>query len=183
VEKLHSHVVVYTCITGVILQSVHLQAQVTLASLGRFFFLVVKGPAADATTDAPQPSGFLCNPLVKITMMMIIIFYSFPSDGAPVEWNWHVKTEVLAEKPAPVPLCPPQIPHGLTWDRTRASAVGGRWLTAWAMARPLGWCHKSAECAKPCARRSVCFCSQSGGGASVVCLRSSCNHVTEIGGP
>jgi hypothetical protein len=22
-----------------------------------------------------------------------------------------------------VPLCPPQIPHGLTWDRTRASAV------------------------------------------------------------
>jgi hypothetical protein len=23
-------------------------------------------------------------------------------------------------KPAPVPLCPPQIPHELTWDRTRA---------------------------------------------------------------
>jgi hypothetical protein len=26
-------------------------------------------------------------------------------------------------KPAPVPLRPPQIPHDLTWDRTRASAV------------------------------------------------------------
>jgi hypothetical protein len=26
--------------------------------------------------------------------------------------------------PVPVPLCPPQIPHGLTRDRTRASAVG-----------------------------------------------------------
>jgi hypothetical protein len=39
-------------------------------------------------------------------------------------------------KPAPVPLCPPQIPHDLTWDRTRAAAVGGQWLTAWAMARP-----------------------------------------------
>jgi hypothetical protein len=23
-----------------------------------------------------------------------------------------------------VPLCPPQIPHDLTWARTRASAVG-----------------------------------------------------------
>jgi hypothetical protein len=26
-------------------------------------------------------------------------------------------------KPAPVPLCPPQIPHDLTWVRTRAAAV------------------------------------------------------------
>jgi hypothetical protein len=34
-------------------------------------------------------------------------------------------------KPAPAPLCPPQIRHELTWDRTRASAVGNL-----AMARP-----------------------------------------------
>jgi hypothetical protein len=27
-------------------------------------------------------------------------------------------------KPAPVPLWPPQIPHYLTWARTRAAAVG-----------------------------------------------------------
>jgi hypothetical protein len=40
------------------------------------------------------------------------------------------------EKPVPAPLCPPQIPHWMTQDRTRASAVGGRRLTAWAMARP-----------------------------------------------
>jgi hypothetical protein len=33
-------------------------------------------------------------------------------------------------KPIPVPLCPPQIPHDLTWDRTRATAVGSRLLTA-----------------------------------------------------
>jgi hypothetical protein len=33
-------------------------------------------------------------------------------------------------KPAPVPLCPPQIPHDLTWDRTRAAAVGSQRLTA-----------------------------------------------------
>jgi hypothetical protein len=33
-------------------------------------------------------------------------------------------------KPAPVPLCPPQIPHDLTWDRIRAAVVGNQRLTA-----------------------------------------------------
>jgi hypothetical protein len=32
-------------------------------------------------------------------------------------------------KPAPVPLCPPQIPHGLNWARTQAGEVGSRQLT------------------------------------------------------
>jgi hypothetical protein len=36
------------------------------------------------------------------------------------------KTEVLREKPVTVPFCPPQIPHGLTRDGTRASAVRGQ---------------------------------------------------------
>jgi hypothetical protein len=81
------------------------------------FFLLMKGPAADAT-DAPQPWGLLCNPVMKMTMM-IIIFCPFPSNGAPVEWYWQGKTEVLGEKPVPVQFCPPQIPHGLTRDRTR----------------------------------------------------------------
>jgi hypothetical protein len=39
--------------------------------------------------------------------------------------------ELFWEKPVPVPLCPPQIPRGLT----RASAVRGRRITTWAMAR------------------------------------------------
>jgi hypothetical protein len=47
------------------------------------FFLVEKGPAADAT-DAPQPCGLLCNP-VMMMMMIIIIICPFPSNGAPVE--------------------------------------------------------------------------------------------------
>jgi hypothetical protein len=42
-------------------------------------------------------------------------------------------TEVLEEKPVPLPLSSPQITHGLTRD----SAVGGRLLTARAMARPI----------------------------------------------
>jgi hypothetical protein len=57
-----------------------------------------------------------------------------------VEWNWKGKIEVFGEKPVPVPICPPQIPHGLTRDRIRASAVVGRRLTAWAMARPFEKC-------------------------------------------
>jgi hypothetical protein len=40
------------------------------------------------------------------------------------------KTEVLGDKPVPLPLFPSQIPHEMTWDRTRASAVRGRRLTA-----------------------------------------------------
>jgi hypothetical protein len=39
-------------------------------------------------------------------------------------------------KPAPAPLCPPQMPHDETRARTRAAAVGSQGLTAWAMARP-----------------------------------------------
>jgi hypothetical protein len=33
------------------------------------------------------------------------------------------------KKPAPAPLCPPQIPHDQTWARTRAAAVGSQRLT------------------------------------------------------
>lgn len=33
-----------------------------------------------------------------------------------------------------------------------------------------GWCHKSREHAKSCGRTSVCFCGQSGGGASILSL-------------
>jgi hypothetical protein len=39
-------------------------------------------------------------------------------------------------KPIAGPLCPPQIPRGLTRDRNRASVLGGRRLIASAMARP-----------------------------------------------
>jgi hypothetical protein len=54
------------------------------------------------------------------------------------EWNEidRGKPKYSGGKPVPVPLCPPPIPHGLTRDRTRASAVKGLRLTAWAMARP-----------------------------------------------
>jgi hypothetical protein len=47
-----------------------------------------------------------------------------------VECELAAEIEVLGEKPAPVPLYPPQIPHYLTWARTRAAVVGSRPLTA-----------------------------------------------------
>jgi hypothetical protein len=94
-------------------------------------FLLVKGPAADAR-GAPQPWGFLCNPMMKTMMMMMIIFFVLF-----LVMEHQGKPKYSGEKPVPMPLCPPQIPHGLTRDRTRACAVGGRRLTAWAMARPL----------------------------------------------
>ena len=40
------------------------------------------------------------------------------------------KSKYSGKKPVLLPLCPPQIPHGLTRDRTRVSAVGDRRLTA-----------------------------------------------------
>jgi hypothetical protein len=51
---------------------------------------------------------------------------------ALVEWCWQRKTEDLWEKPVVIPLCPPQIPHGLAWDWSWVSAARGRQLTAWA---------------------------------------------------
>jgi hypothetical protein len=40
------------------------------------------------------------------------------------------RNQSTRRKPAPVPLCPRQIPHDLTWARTWAAAVGIRRLTA-----------------------------------------------------
>jgi hypothetical protein len=99
------------------------------------FFLVEKGPTADAT-DAPQPWGFLCNPVMKMTMTMIIFVLFLVMEHRRNEID-RGKPKYSGKKPVPLPLCPPQIPHGLSRDRTRGSAVGGRRLTAWAMARPV----------------------------------------------
>jgi hypothetical protein len=75
--------------------------------------------------------GLLCKPVMKVKY-----FSAFPFNGVLMEWNGQGKTEVFGEKPVPLQLCPPQIPHGLTRDRTWASAVRDRRLTAQSMARP-----------------------------------------------
>jgi hypothetical protein len=54
------------------------------------------------------------------------------------EWIWSSDRIILTgeyrrtqRKPVLLPLCPPQIPHGLPWARTQASTVRSRRLTAW----------------------------------------------------
>ena len=43
--------------------------------------------------------GLLCNPMRKMRKIMFFLLFHF--NGAPVEWNWHGKTEVLGKK-----ICP-----------------------------------------------------------------------------
>jgi hypothetical protein len=93
----------------------------------------MKDPAANAT-DAPQPWRLIVQPCEMMKIMRFFLLFHF--NGAPVEWDWQGKTEVNGQKSVPVPLYPPEIPHGPTRDRTRTSALRGLRLTAWAMARP-----------------------------------------------
>jgi hypothetical protein len=78
--------------------------------------------------SGPSVDACLYASILRIPQM------SLESDGGMIYWQR--KTEELRGKPVPVPLCPPQIPHGLTRARTQASVVRGRRLTTWAMAQP-----------------------------------------------
>jgi len=49
--------------------------------------------------------------------------------GAMVEYYWQRKMELLLEKPVPLLLCPPKMPHELTWHRTWNPVVAGPRLT------------------------------------------------------
>jgi len=47
------------------------------------------------------------------------------------------------------------------------------------MLASLGWCHKSWQCAKSCARRTACFCNRRDAVVNrySICSNGSCNHV------
>jgi hypothetical protein len=113
--------------------------QLSCPRSGKCFFFVVKGPAADARTHRSLEA--YCATL----WWRWLIFSIFQV----MEHRWNEtdrgKPKYSGEKPVPVPLCPPQILHGLTRDRTRASAVRGRRLTAWAMERLSGKCYEPSS--------------------------------------
>jgi hypothetical protein len=47
-----------------------------------------------------------------------------------VEWYWQEHLKYTKKNLSKLPLCPPQIQHGLAWDQTWSSMVKGLWLTA-----------------------------------------------------
>jgi hypothetical protein len=62
-----------------------------------------------------------------------------PGDCEDGEFGWMKLgrgNRSIRRKPAPSPLCPPQIPLDQTRARTRTTTVGSQRLTAWATARP-----------------------------------------------
>jgi hypothetical protein len=83
------------------------------------------------------------------------LFCPFPSNGAPVEWYDRAKPKYSGKNLSQCHFAHHKSHMDWPRDRTRASAVGGRRQTAWAMAQP---CHTR-----------FLFCSQ-----SVICLASHC---------
>jgi hypothetical protein len=66
-----------------------------------------------------------------------------------MEWQWQGKTEGFRENWVPVPLCPPQILHGLVRDSPWTFEIRALYLTTWTVARlfftlTLVFIHKTA---------------------------------------
>jgi hypothetical protein len=73
----------------------------------------------------------VCRPIIGLLYLPMVIVRM----ENLVEWIGRGNQSTW-RKPAPAPLCPPQIPLDQTRARTRAAAVGSQRLTAWAMVRP-----------------------------------------------
>jgi len=61
--------------------------------------------------------------------------WNFTSEYAVV-WYWQRRPKVLGGKPLLLPLCPPQIWCGWTWDWTKVSVVWGWWLSTCYLSQP-----------------------------------------------
>jgi hypothetical protein len=90
-------------------------------------------------------SGFQQARMRKMFFPLKVAYYVFPTcyELGERRWNYILTEENrrTRRKAYPSPLCPWQIPHGLTRARTRASAVRGRRLSTWAMTRPCEICY------------------------------------------
>ena len=80
---------------------------------------------------------------------------------------WLVRPSIFTETPKPEPQ-PTLEQSEQDFKRCIPGLIPQRLqLKAQVTLASLGWCHRWGECAKSHARRSVCFCIQSGGGASI----------------
>jgi len=71
-----------------------------------------------------------CSLIVPSFATIILCCWEMTRVWNMVERCWQGKTEMLREKLILVPLCSPQILYRLACDRTWASLVRGRWVTA-----------------------------------------------------
>jgi hypothetical protein len=93
---------------------------INAAMYGVFFFLVSLGGVRLSPLGTSATVGLLSQP-------QIIDDADYGAVGGMRIGKGNRSTR---RKPAPLPLRPPQIPHDLTWDRSRAAAVGSQRLTA-----------------------------------------------------
>jgi hypothetical protein len=98
----------------------NLERSLVLPTVGFFFFLVFLGGVRLSPLGTSATVGLLYQP-------PMIDDDDYRAVGGMRIGRGNRSTR---KKPAPVPLCPPQIPHDLTWDRTRAAVVGSQRLTA-----------------------------------------------------
>jgi len=92
-------------------------------------------PNAASATSHEDLSGFYCRWWCMFAQQHCCATLNICTHlGA---WYWQLKTEVLGEKSAPMPLGSPRTTHELAWNRNLDSAVRHRQLCAWVKARPL----------------------------------------------
>jgi hypothetical protein len=100
----------------------------------------LSGRCAEWTQLGLHPPTMVCRPLIGLLYQPWMI----DDDECGAVGGMRIGRK----KPAPVSLCPPQIPHDRTWARTWATTVESQWLTAWAMAQPTSYVHVSLTIAK-----------------------------------
>ena len=96
------------------------------AIISLFLFYLLKGPAAD-TTDAPQ---LIVQPSDEDEEKNDQFFFYFSTSRSTGGMKLTGEYRSTRGKTCPTVTCPPQIPHGPARDRTLASAMRGRRLTA-----------------------------------------------------
>jgi hypothetical protein len=95
--------------------------------------LIIKTGAAQSALIIIIVSGVRLNPLGTAATTGLLYQPQMIDDGDCGEiggMKIGSGNQSIRRKPAPVPLCPPQIPHGQTRARIRAAAVGSQRLTA-----------------------------------------------------